>query len=150
MMMRMTREQYEAIVSYAREKAPVEACGLLGGIAADGEKMVKKVYFLTNIDDSPAHFSLSPEEQFAAVRDMRASGWTLLANFLSQPASPSRTSEEDKRLAFDAKLSCLILSLAEETPVLNSFLIDREKNVTQEHIEIESETTNGGNEYDGG
>ena len=47
-----------------------------------------------------------------------------LGNWHSHPESPSRPSDEDKRLANDSKASYLILSLAEEEPVLNSFHIE--------------------------
>lgn len=132
----MTKTQYDSIVEYAREQAPLEACGLLGGLWEDDKKTVKEVYFLTNADKSEEHFSMKSEEQFAAVKDMRQKGISLLGNFHSHPATPSRPSEEDKRLAYDTKASYLILSLAEETPVLNSFKIDGEKNVAKEDIII--------------
>ena len=132
----LTREQYDSIVTYAKQHAPLEACGLIGG-KLDGEiKTVEKVYLLTNTDASAEHFSMDPNEQFAAVKDMRARGIGLLGNFHSHPATPSRPSEEDKRLAYDTKASYLILSLAEEEAVLNSFRIDGDKNVTKEELRI--------------
>lgn len=97
---------------------------------------MEKIYLLTNVDESREHFSMDPKEQFAAIKDIRANGWELLGNFHSHPESPSRPSEEDKRLAYDSSVSYLILSLMEETPVLKSFRIDEEKNVTIEPLEI--------------
>jgi proteasome lid subunit RPN8/RPN11 len=48
-----------------------------------------------------------------------------LGNWHSHPESPSRPSEEDKRLAYDSSASYLILSLMDlEHPVLNSFHIE--------------------------
>jgi proteasome lid subunit RPN8/RPN11 len=47
-----------------------------------------------------------------------------LGNWHSHPESPSRPSEEDKRLAYDPKASYMILSLMAQTPVLNSFHIE--------------------------
>ena len=79
---------------------------------------------------------MEPKEQFAAVKDMRANGWILLGNFHSHPNSPSRMSEEDKRLAFDTNLSYLILSLANDEPVLKSFNIDNDKQVTIEELVV--------------
>ena len=80
---------------------------------------------------------MDPEEQLAAVKDMRANGYVLLGNFHSHPESPSRPSEEDKRLAYDSKVNYLILSLMDaEHPVLNAFVIDEEKNVTKEELII--------------
>ena len=46
-----------------------------------------EIYFLTNTDASPEHFSMEPAEQFAAVKDMRTHGWQLLGNFHSHPSS---------------------------------------------------------------
>ena len=94
---------------------------------------------MTNIDASNEHFSMDPREQLAAVKDMRANGYELLGNVHSHPESPSRPSEEDKRLAYDSKVNYLILSLMEiDNPVLKAFNIDEEKNVTIEELVIES------------
>ena len=133
-MITITKRQFEEIVTHAKSCLPNEACGLLGGVVEGNHKIIKKVYLLTNTDHSPEHFSMAPEEQFGAVKDMRMNGLVLLGNWHSHPNSPSRMSEEDKRLAFDTKLSYLILSLAESEPVLRSFSIDKEKNVTVEDL----------------
>ena len=132
----MTQEQYRTIVAHAKECAPLEACGLLGGRTEGDTKTVAKVYLLTNTDASEEHFSMDPNEQFAAIKDMRKLGIGLLGNFHSHPASPSRPSEEDKRLAYDTKASYLILSLLGEAPVLNSFRIDGKKNVIKEELRV--------------
>ncbi|MBR2216205.1 MAG: M67 family metallopeptidase [Selenomonadaceae bacterium] len=135
-MLVLKKSDYDAIVAYAQKHAPLEICGLLGGIIQDGKKQVEQVYFLTNVDKSAEHFSMNPQEQFAAVKDMRRKGVGLLGNFHSHPATPSRPSEEDKRLAYDTGASYLILSLCDREPVLKSFLIDKNKNVTQEELVI--------------
>lgn len=127
--------QYQKIVDYARKAAPIEACGLLGGRINGEEKIVKKIYFLTNTDNSAEHFSMDAKEQFAAVKDMRQNGWVLIGNYHSHPASPARPSEEDKRLAFDPAVSYLILSLADAVPVLKSFHIVKGA-VTEEKVTI--------------
>lgn len=129
-------EDYLAMVRHAREMAPVEDCGLIGGRMDGEDKIVEKVFFLTNVDHSEEHFSLDPKEQFDAVRTLREQGLQLLGNWHSHPASPSRPSEEDKRLAFDTKASYLILSLRGGDPVLNSFQISRDKHVTKEDLRI--------------
>ena len=64
-------------------------------------------------------------------------GLAMLGNFHSHPESPSRPSEEDKRLAYDSTAEYLILSLMEPgNPVLKAFGVDAEKNVTVHEIEI--------------
>ena len=98
-------------------------------ISGDGaNKVIEKVYLLTNIDQSNEHFSLDPKEQLAAVKDMRTNGFVPLGNWHSHPESPSRPSDEDKRLAYDSKASYMILSLMDrENPILNSFKIQGDK-----------------------
>ena len=133
----LEQEDYEKMIAYAEKQAPIEACGLLGGRIEGDVKIIKKVFYLTNTDHSPEHYYLAPQEQFAVVRELRAEGWVLLGNWHSHPASPSRPSEEDKRLAFDPRASYLILSLAAEKPVLHSFRVDSEKKVTREELQIQ-------------
>ncbi|MDR3216631.1 MAG: M67 family metallopeptidase [Clostridiaceae bacterium] len=119
------KSDYDLIVQHSREALPNEACGLLGGVLEqDGTHAVRRVYTLTNTDASPYHFSMSPSEQFAAVKNIRENGWKLIGNFHSHPETPARPSDEDKRLAFDASLSYLILSLSTENPVLKAFRIE--------------------------
>lgn len=67
---------------------------------------------------------MNPKDQLNAVKDMRAKGYVPLGNFHSHPESPSRPSEEDKRLAYDKDASYMIISLMDiENPVLKSFRI---------------------------
>lgn len=124
-MIKLSKSDFEKILAHAESELPNEACGLIGGVIEDGVKIIKKVYLLTNIDHSNEHFSLDPKEQLAAVKDMRAQGISPLGNWHSHPESPSRPSEEDKRLAYDSKASYMILSLMNRNePVLNSFKIN--------------------------
>lgn len=115
---------YKEILNHSLSIVPNEACGLLGGRVEGDLKTVEKVYLLTNVDNSPEHFSMDPREQFNAINDMRSNGWVMLGNFHSHPASPSRPSEEDKKLAFDLEASYMIVSLLDgKQPVLKSFKI---------------------------
>lgn len=124
-MITLKKADYEKMLAHAKKELPNEACGLLAGVIEGTDKKVEKVYLLTNIDHSNEHFSLDPKEQLAAVKDMRANGLVPLGNWHSHPESPSRPSEEDKRLAYDSKASYMILSLMElEHPVLHSFKIE--------------------------
>lgn len=135
-MITLTKQDYEKMLAHCRAGLPNEACGLIGGVREGDVKEIKEVYLLTNIDESNEHFSMDPREQLAAVKDMRAKGYELLGNFHSHPESPSRPSEEDKRLAYDSSVDYMILSLMEEEPVLNAFLIDSDKQVTKDELQI--------------
>ena len=132
---KLPNSEYLRIVEGAREAFPNEGCGLIAGTDDESGRFIRKVYVLQNTDCSSEHFSLDPREQLAAVKDMRANGWRPLGNWHSHPATPSRPSEEDKRLAFDKNLSYMILSLAGEEPVLNSFHIENGES-QKEIIEI--------------
>ncbi|MDP6046789.1 MAG: Mov34/MPN/PAD-1 family protein, partial [Phycisphaerae bacterium] len=94
-------EIYEQILDQARQEAPIESCGMLAG--AEGK--VSKLYRMTNADAAHDHFTLTPEEQFAVVKDIRAEGLAMLAIYHSHPATPARLSQEDIRLALDKKIS---------------------------------------------
>lgn len=131
----ITKEAWQSIVSQAQKDAPIESCGYaLGEVSEDGETFITYNYPLTNIDHAAEHFSLDPKEQFAAIKYARQNGLKVIGNWHSHPASPSRPSEEDKRLAFDPKALYLILSLspdvsglpyaADGAPVLNAFRIE--------------------------
>lgn len=123
-MIKLLKTDYEKIVAHAEKELPNEACGLIGGTINGDSKKIEKVYLLTNIDHSNEHFSLDPKEQLAAIKDMRQNGLVPLGNWHSHPESPSRPSDEDKRLAYDSKASYMILSLMDrQNPVLNSFKI---------------------------
>lgn len=121
----LPRTEYEKMLAHARKNFPEEACGLIAGTQDERGKQIQKVFLLTNTDHSNEHFTIDPKEHLAAVKEMRAAGLVPLGNWHSHPESPSRPSEEDKRLAYDSRASYLILSLMEpENPALNSFHVE--------------------------
>ena len=135
-MLRITKSDYQKMVDHAVKELPNEACGLIAGVVEDGAKIVKEVYLLTNADASNEHFSMKPEEQLAAIKDIRAKGYEMFGNWHSHPESPSRPSEEDKRLAHDSGADYLILSLQDKDyPVLNAFRIKNHTEVSIEEIQ---------------
>ena len=137
----MHRADYERIVAHAKAGLPNEACGLIAGTVTGEDDAavgtVEHVYLLTNVDESNEHFSLDPHEQLASVKDARAHGWEMLGNWHSHPETPSRPSEEDKRLAFDSSAAYLILSLQyPDDPVLKAFHVEHDKQVFRVPLEI--------------
>ena len=109
----------EELISQASRELPDESCGYLLGTG----DTVSENYPMENIDHSAEHFSFAPREQFAALRYARGKGLKILANWHSHPASPSRPSQEDLRLAVDPTIRYAILSLLDGKPNLNSFRI---------------------------
>lgn len=134
--LKLKKSDYDKMLQHCKDGLPNESCGLLAGTVEGEVKTVTKIYLLTNIDASNEHFSMDPKEQFAALKDARANGVEIIGNFHSHPESPSRPSEEDKRLAYDPNIEYLILSLQEaDHPVLKAFGIDKDKNVTIHEIQ---------------
>ncbi len=137
------KTDFDKIYEHALSVCPEEACGLIAGEDTENDtRVIKKVYLLTNTDHTNEHFTIDPKEQLSAIRDMRANGLKPLGNWHSHPQSPSRPSEEDKKLANDSKASYLILSLMDEDrPVLNAFHIESQnggKIVRKEEVMIET------------
>jgi proteasome lid subunit RPN8/RPN11 len=130
----LTRAVAEAMRGAALAAAPLEACGLCGG----REGRVTAFHPLANADASGEHYRMRPEEQFAAVRAMRAAGDRLLAIWHSHPASPARMSEEDLRLAFTPETVYLITSLdTPGEPALRGFTV---RDGRAEPVELEELT----------
>lgn len=132
----LKKADYQKILDHCRAGLPDEACGLVAGHIDGDVKTIEKVYPCENIDHTNEHFTISPEDQLRAIKDARANGLTMIGNFHSHPETPSRQSEEDKRLSYDYSASYLLLSLAAEEPVLNSFHYDG-KESTKENLVIQ-------------
>lgn len=128
---RIDKDVFDEMVRHARRQLPDEACGYLLG---DASGNITAQYPMTNADHSPEHFSFVPREQFEALRFARKERLHIVANWHSHPASPSRPSDEDIRLAYDPGILYLILSLAGDDPVLNAFRI---KDGKAEKIELQ-------------
>ncbi len=128
--MKITKEIYAGILLHAKKDLPNECCGYLAGKGA----YVTAAYALKNIDDSHEHFSFDPEEQFAAIKDMRKKDLVPIAVYHSHPETPARPSKEDIRLAYDSDISYLIISLARKVPDIKLFKIRKD---LVEKVEIE-------------
>ena len=116
--MKINDDVIQQLIRQAQQDAPNETCGYLLG----QDDTVTENYWMENIDHSPEHFSFAPKDQFAALKYARSKGLKILANWHSHPASPSRPSQEDLRLANDPTIRYAILSLHEGIH-LNSFKI---------------------------
>ena len=125
---------YRELLDQARKQAPIEACGILGG----RNDQVEVFHPMTNTDHSADHFLMEPAEQFKVVKSLRAAGQRVLAIHHSHPASPSRPSAEDIRLALTPDVLYTILSLqGPANPVLKAFAIC-EGVVTERPLAIEA------------
>jgi len=122
---------YDAMLAASRAVAPIEACGLLGGV----DEAVVQFYELKNTDAAAEHYNMAPEEQFAAIKDMRGKGLRMLAIWHSHPVTPARMSEEDLRMAYTPDAVYVIVSLVDShSPDVRGFTV---ANGTPTPVEIE-------------
>jgi [CysO sulfur-carrier protein]-S-L-cysteine hydrolase len=115
----------DEMLLHAREASPAECCGLIGG---NNDRQTESIYRLTNVaPNAEVAYEAAPEELFAAQRQMRQRGESLLAIYHSHPrASHPNPSETDVRLAFYPAATYLIIGLAGPQPVVNAFRISEQ------------------------
>ncbi len=127
----LNKEVFEAIIAHARQGLPHEVCGYLAG----REEKITKHYELTNLDKAADHFTMSPKEQFAVIKETRQQGLTIKAVYHSHPDTPARPSAEDIKLAYDPDISYVIISLTAPEATVKSFRIQQGE-VSSEDISI--------------
>lgn len=119
--LKMDKGVFDAMVAAARQAAPLEACGLLGGRRGQATEFCE----LRNADASGEHYRMLPEEQFAAVKGFRAKGLAMTAIWHSHPATPASMSSEDLRLAYTPDVVYILLSLASAVqPEMRGFTVE--------------------------
>lgn len=139
--LQITKSVYDEMVGHAQRQMPLEACGYLAGITATPSRpsgdspldpvMAKTFIPMTNIDKSPEHFTFDPKEQFAAIKQVRQSGESLLAVYHSHPETPARLSAEDVRLFNDPNMIYVIVSLAAATPEVNAYTVRKHEDIVE-------------------
>ena len=130
--MRISQQIYEELLAHAREDAPNECCGLIGG----ENGIAKTVYRARNSEASPLRYNLDPQDQFRIMTEMDESGEELSAIYHSHTASPAYPSQTDINLATYPDTLYLIVSLAEGEKDLRGFRIE-EGSVAEVDLELD-------------
>jgi proteasome lid subunit RPN8/RPN11 len=128
---RIPRRIYDEMVEHARQEAPNECCGLIGG--RDGEAV--SLYRAVNSEGSPLRYNLDPQDQFRIMSEIDDKGEELAAIYHSHTASPAYPSQTDINLAAYPDAIYLIVSLAEGEEPLRGFHI-RDGEVTEAELEV--------------
>jgi proteasome lid subunit RPN8/RPN11 len=129
--MRIPSEIYDELLAHAREDAPNECCGLIGG----GNGVAKTVYRARNAEASPLRYNLDPQDQFRIMTEIEERGEELSAIYHSHTGSPAYPSQTDINLAAYPDALYLIVSLAEGEKDLRGFRIEDGK-VTEVELEL--------------
>ena len=117
--MKIPRKICDELLAHAREDAPNECCGLVGG----NDGVAKTVYRARNVEASPLRYNLDPKDQFRIMMEMEERGEELSAIYHSHTKSPAYPSQTDINLAAYPDAVYLIASLAEGEEPLRGFTI---------------------------
>ncbi|MFL5907305.1 MAG: Mov34/MPN/PAD-1 family protein [Solirubrobacterales bacterium] len=117
--MRIPKRIHEELLEHARDEAPNECCGLIGGTAEEA----RTVYRARNAEASPLRYNLDPQDQFRIMSEMEERGEELSAIYHSHTASPAYPSQTDINLAAYPDALYLIVSLADGENPLRGFNI---------------------------
>lgn len=118
-MILLTQQHQKMIIDQAVKGDPFEICGLIAGI----KNRSKKVYPITNIENSPTSFRMSPQEQLNALLDIENNNFDLLAIYHSHPKGPAHPSPTDIEKSYDPNTPNIIISFNEDNWELNAFSI---------------------------
>jgi proteasome lid subunit RPN8/RPN11 len=118
--MRISRQIHEELLAHAREDAPNECCGLIGG----NNGVARTVYRARNAEASPLRYNLDPQDQFRIMTEMDERGEELSAIYHSHTASPAYPSQTDINLAAYPEALYLIVSLADGEKDLRGYRIE--------------------------
>ena len=127
--MRMTREQWDELVSHAREEAPNECCGYMR--LRDGA--VDEVFRAINERHSPYGYELG-FEALRAANELDDEGFGV-GIYHSHPRSAPEPSQTDINLAAYPGWLQLIVSLENDEPLVRAWRIEN-GNVREEELDV--------------
>ena len=130
--MRVPRQMVEEMIAHAREEAPNECCGMIGG--ADGSATT--VYRSINAEASPLRYSLDASDQFRIMQEMEKHGEELVGIYHSHTASAAYPSQTDVNLAAYPDAVYVIVSLEDpQNPDLRGFWI-RDGQIDEAELDV--------------
>jgi [CysO sulfur-carrier protein]-S-L-cysteine hydrolase len=132
--MRISRQMLDQIVAHAREEAPNECCGMIGGRDGDATSL----YRTRNAEASPLRYVIHPQDQFRVMEEIENRGEELAAIYHSHTGSPAYPSQTDINLADGwPDPLYLICSIAQsDSPELRAFAI-RDGDVEERSLDVE-------------
>ena len=130
--MQIERKHLSEMISYARDEAPREACGILAGKSG----RVLRIYRTRNADRSPTSYRLDPDQQLRVFKDIEDRGLELIGIYHSHPSSPAVPSDRDVEQAHYPEVSYILISLADPAEAqVSAFRITTE-GVTEEDLVV--------------
>jgi len=120
-MLRLTRQVYDAAVDHAREGAPAEVCGVLGGDRGSTSH-ARTLHRAENVAASPrVEYRIDPTEQLKLIEEVETSGKEVVGFYHSHPRGPAEPSPTDRRRATWTGRSYVIVVLDGDHPYVGSW-----------------------------
>lgn len=114
-MISLTSEVRDALLTHARDGAPAEVCGVLGGQCGSATH-IESVHHVPNVATNPrVEYVIDPEAQLDAMEDIEAAGWEVVGFYHSHPTGPTGPSETDAARATWPGFHYLIVALDTQT-----------------------------------
>ena len=128
----LLEQQYiDEMIAHAREDAPNECCGIIGGL--DGR--AQKLYRAINAEASPYRYSVEPKDLLRIHREVDGNDWDFLVIYHSHTHTEAYPSPTDAAQAPDPSWHYILVSLRAE-PVLHSYQIV-DGNISEEPVVVE-------------
>lgn len=136
--LRLSGEQYAAVVGHCFDGFPEEACGLLAGPMVGGEPTgeVAAVVPCRNAERSARVYTVDSRDLLAATRAAEAAGHEIVGVWHSHTHTAAYPSPTDVRQAADPAWIYVIVSLADDAPVLRAYRI-RGEHVAEVAVAVE-------------
>ena len=130
--MRIPQELIDQMVTHAREDAPNECCGMVGG--RDGE--ARTVHRTRNALASPFSYDIDSKDLIRTYNEITDAGDDLVAIYHSHTRSAAQPSQTDINLAHYPDSVYIIVSLEDsEQPDVRGFWI-RDGQVEEEELDV--------------
>ncbi len=116
----LQQRHIDEMIAHAKEDAPNECCGIIAG-PSDGR--ATKLYRAINAEASPYRYSVDAKDLLRIYRDVDANDEEFLVIYHSHTHTEAYPSPTDIRLAAWPDAYYVLVSLAEETPIVRAYRI---------------------------
>lgn len=121
-MLRLAPAVREAIVGHAREGAPAEVCGVLGGSHDATESTATTSRRAENVAATPrTRYELDPAEQLRLMDEIEDAGADVVGFYHSHPAGPAGPSETDAAQATWEGYSYVLVDCSGADPTVGAW-----------------------------
>lgn len=130
--MKIAQTLIDEMVRHAREDAPEECCGMIGGTDGDAASTYRAI----NAEASPYRYSIASGELLRLIREIDGNNEELVGIYHSHTKSAAHPSQTDINLAGWPDAVYVIISLADpEKPDVRGFWL-REGEIEDAELEI--------------